>query len=112
MKMMLCGNKLEYVIKGGYKEGFNSTTNLLPEATAKSDKWLVPSIITSRVHEDNFVPIVPHQDRAKRMWQALSSSHWNNTAGGQYMQLQSMMTTKADSDNNVLKFIGTMDVIC
>ena len=30
MRMMLRGKNLEYVIEGGYKEGYNSTTTVLP----------------------------------------------------------------------------------
>lgn len=111
MRMMLRGKNLEYVIEGGYKEGYNGTTAILPDAASRTDNRLVSSIITSRVDEDNFTVIEPCQDSAKRMWRALSSAHQNNTAGGRYMYLRSMMTTRAGSDDEVTKLIGTMDVI-
>lgn len=101
----------EYVVEGGFKEGYNGTTAVLPEATSKSDTQLVSSIITIKVDEDNFTIIKPCQDSAKRMWRALLSAHQNNTAGGRYMHLRSMMTTRAGSDEKVKKLIGTMDVI-
>lgn len=111
MRMMLRGKNLEYVIEGGFKEGFNGTTAILPDSTARADNRLVASILTSRGHEENFVVIVPHQDSAKRMWRALSTTHQNHTGGGRYMHLRSMMTTRADSDEDLAKLITTMDVL-
>lgn len=108
---MLRGKNLEYVVEGGFKEGYNGSSNLLPEATLKADNRLVSSIITSRVHEENFVTISPHQDSARRMWRALSASHQNNTAGGRYMHLRAMMTTRAENDDDVSKLIVTMDTL-
>lgn len=109
--MMLRGKNLEYVVEGGFKEGYNSTTNVLSDAETKADNRLVSSIITSRVHEENYVIIMPCQDSAKRMWRALAAAHQNNTAGGRYMHLRALMTAKADTDDDVSKLIGTMDVI-
>lgn len=109
--MILRGKNLEYVIEGGFKEGFNSSSAILPDSTVKSDNLLVSSIIASRVHEDNYVTISPHQDSARRMWRALEGAHQNNTAGGRYMYLRSMMTTRADTDEDVTKLMSTMDSI-
>lgn len=111
MRMMLRGKNLEYVIEGGFKEGYNGINAVLPDATVKSDNQLVSSIIASRVHEDNYVTITPCQDSARRMWRALEGAHQNNTAGGRYMHLRSMMTTCAESDEDVSKLISTMDTI-
>lgn len=111
MCMMLRGKNLKYGVEGGFKEGYNGNTNVIPKATSKADNRLVSSIITSRVHEENFVMILPHQDRARRMWRALSASHQNNTAGGRYMHLRSMMTTRAGNDEEVSKLIGSMDFL-
>lgn len=88
MRMMLRGKNLEYVVEGGFKEGFNGTTRVLPEETVNADNRLVSSIITSRVHEENYVTIVPCQDSARRMWRALTADHQQTTAGGWYMNLQ------------------------
>lgn len=111
MRMMLQGRNLEYVVEGGYEEGFNTATAILPDATVRADNHLVSSIITTRVHEENFVTIAPCQDSARRMWRALSATHQNTTASGRYMHLWSMMTLKANSDEDVSKLIGTMDAI-
>lgn len=83
----------------------------MPDADQKTKNCLVSSIIASRVHEKNFVVIVPCQESAKHIWRALSAAGQNNTAGGLYMQLEAMMTTQAESDEDVSKVIGTMDVI-
>lgn len=107
---MLRGKNLEYVVEGGFKEGFNGSSNVLPDTIIKAENRLVSSIITSRVHEDNFLTIVPHQDSAKRMWRALSSTHQNDSAGGRYMHLRSMMSARAEDDEDVLKLIGSMDI--
>lgn len=111
MLMMLRGKNLEYVVEGGHKEGYNGTTNIISDAMTKADNRMVSSIITSRVHEDNFISIVPCQDSAKRMWRALSAAHQNTSAGGRFMHLRAMMSARADGDDNVLKLIGTMDVL-
>lgn len=111
MRMMLRGKNLEYVIEGGFKEGYNTSSDILPEATVKSDNRLVSSISASRVHEENFVTISPCQDSARSMWRALEGAHQNNTAGGKYMHLRSMMTTRAENDEDVSKLIPTMDNI-
>lgn len=47
MTMMLRGKNLDYVIEGGYKEGFNGTTLVIPDATLRADNQLFSSIITS-----------------------------------------------------------------
>lgn len=112
MLMMLRGKNLEYVVEGGHKEGYNSTINLLPDAAVRADNHMVSSIITSQIHKDNFVAIVSCQDSARRMWQALSSSHQKNSASGQYMHLQAMLTAHAEGDDDLLKLIGSMDVLC
>lgn len=109
MSMTLRGKNLEYVIEGGYKECYNGTTTVIPDAVSRADNRLVSSIIASRVHEENFVTISPCQDSARRMWRALSATHQNNTAGGWYMHLRSMMTTHADGDEDISKLITTMD---
>lgn len=109
MQMMLRGKNLEYVIEGGYKEGFNGSSVVLLESLAKADNQLVSSIIASRVHEENYATISPCQDSARRMWRALENAHQNNTAGGRYMHLRSMMTAQAESDDDVSKPISTMD---
>lgn len=109
MRMMLRGKNLEYVIEGGFKEGYNTTTAVRSNASTKADNWLVSLIIASRVHEENFVTITPCQDSARRMWRALSAAHQNNTAGGRYMYLRSMMTMRADGDEDVARLITTMD---
>lgn len=109
MRMMLRGKNLEYVVEGGYKEGYNSTTAILSETSTKADNRLVSSIIASRVHEENFVTISPCQDSARQMWRALSAAHQNNTAGGRYMHLRSIMTLRADGDEDVARLITTMD---
>lgn len=111
MRMMLRGKNLEYVIEGGFKEGYNNSSNVLPDATAKADNRQVSSIIASRVHEENYATISPCQDSARRMCRALESAHQNNTAGGRYMHLRAMMTTRADSDEEVSKLITTMDTL-
>lgn len=109
MRMMLRGRNLEYVIEGGFKEGYNGSSTVLPDVTMKSDNRLVSSIIASRVHEENFATIAPCQYSARRMWRALSAAHQNNTAGGRYMYLRSMMTLRADGDDDVSRLITTMD---
>lgn len=106
---MLRGKNLEYVIEGGFKEGYNISTKILPESSVEADNRLVSSIITSRVHEDNFIVIVPCQDSAREMWRALSATHQNDTAGGRYMHLRAMMTARVENDDEVIKLIGTMD---
>lgn len=110
MKMMLRGKNLEYVIEGGYKEGFDGSSNVLSDSIIKSDNRFVSSIIASRVHEENFATIMPCQDSAKRMWKALSSAHQNNSAGGRYMHLRALMTARAETDDEVLKLITLMDI--
>lgn len=109
--MILRGKNLEYVVEGGYKKGFTGTTTVLPEAVIRADNRLVSSIITSHVHEDNYVTISPYQHSACHMWKALSSAHQNSTAGGRYMHLRSMMSQCASNDDNILKLIVTMDVL-
>lgn len=111
MRMMLRGKNLEYVIEGGYKEGYNGIDNVLPPTATNSDNRVVSSVIASRVHEDNYSIISPCQDSAKRMWRALQSAHQINTAGGRYMYLRSMMTTRANGDEDVSKLITNMDII-
>lgn len=105
MRMILRGKNLEYLVEGGFKEGFNASTAILSDATARTDNRLVSSIIASRVHEDNYVTISPCQDSARRMWRALAASHQNTTAGGRYMHLRTMMTQRATSDDDVSKLI-------
>lgn len=111
MKMILRGKNLEYVIEGGYKEGYNGTDNILSPTTVNSDNRAVSSVIASRVHEDNYSIISPCQESAKRMWRALQSAHQINTAGGRYMYLRSMMTTRANGDDDVSKLITSMDTV-
>lgn len=111
MQMMLCGKNLEYVIEDGYKEGYNGIDKILPPATVNSDNPSVSSIIASLVHEENYAMIAPCQDSAKRMWRALTAAHQNNTSGGRYMYLCSMMTMKTDGGDDVSKLITTMDVV-
>lgn len=109
MRMILRGKNLEYVVEGGFKEGFNGTSTVLTDAVSRADNRLVSSIITSRVHEDNYVTIAPFQDSARRMRRALAASHQNTTAGGRYIHLRSMMTQRATCDDDVSKLIITMD---
>lgn len=45
------------------------------------------------------------------MWRALSAAHQNNTSGGLYMHIQSMMTVRADRDDDLSKLITTMDIV-
>lgn len=112
MLIMLRGKNLEYFVKGGHKEGYNGTTNLLPDAVVRADDCMVSRIMTRRVHEENFVSIVPcPRQRQTYMWRALSSYHQNNSAGGRYMHLRAMMKPPAEGDDEVLKLIGSMDIL-
>lgn len=67
--------------------------------------------LPSQVHEDNYVTISPCQESARRMWQALAASHQTSTAGGRYMHLRSMMSQCVTSNDDVSKFIVTMDTL-
>lgn len=111
MRMILQGKNLDYVIDGGYKEGYNGTDKVLSPAMVNSDNRVVSSVIASRVHEENYSTISPFQESAKKMWRGLQSAHQNNTAGVQYMYLRSMMTTRVNDDEDVSKLITTMDII-
>lgn len=84
-------------------------TTVLSDVNIKANNHLVLSIIASRVHEESFVTIAPCKDSARRMWRALSAAHQKNTAGGRYRYLQSMMTMRADGDDDVSWLITTMD---
>lgn len=111
MRMMLRGKNLEYMIEGGFEEGFNNSTAILSKATSKADNQQVFSIIASRVHEESYATIAPCQDSTRRTWRELESSHQNNTAGGRYMHLRVMMSTKAENDEDVSKLITNTDTI-
>lgn len=78
---------LDYTIEGTFKEGFDDDKNKLLEAEARRDNRLVCSIITSRVHEENFPVTQPVTSNAKHMYLALRSAHQNTSAGSKYMHL-------------------------
>ena len=76
MQMMFREKNLEHVIKGGFREGFNAMSNVLPDTSIKADNRLVSLIIASRLHKENFVTIVRCQYSLKGMWRALYAAQW------------------------------------
>lgn len=108
--MMLSGRNLIYVVDSSMKMGF--TKDKPPSAEERAfDNIKVASIIAGRVHEDNFKLIDSHCTDASAMMSALREAHQNCTAGGKFLYLREMMSTRTLENDDLLKYLNRMETL-
>lgn len=108
--MLLSGLGLNYVIEDTPKAGV--TTAPQTKESLASDHLRVCSLLTARVHEDNYSLINSQRTNAATMFQTLKAHHQNRSAGGQYLYMRQMMLLNTSEDvEDVLKMMLQLDTL-
>lgn len=108
--MMLSGRNLIYILDSSVKMGF--TKDKPPSVKERAfNNIKVASIIAGRVHEDNFKLIDRHRTDANAMISALREAHQNRTAGGKFLYLREMMSTRPCENDDLLKYLNQMETL-